>query len=196
VEYTIIDELKRPREIATFQIDVGNSKRFGIFYIDQNAQKKFPPIIHTALIGTIERYLFTIFDYAVKLENEGKKPSLPLWLSPIQVRIVLVSNSYVDYALSLAEKLEKMNVRVDIDDREETLQKKIRDAETSWIPYIIVIGKKELNVNNFPVRVRDINVQKNMSIEEIYNEIRSKSLGYPFKPLTLPKLLSMRPIYK
>jgi len=196
VEYTIIDELKRPREIATFQIDVGNSKRFGISYIDKNAQRKFPPIIHTALLGTIERYLFTIFDCAAKLENEGKKPSLPLWLSPIQVRIIPVSNKYIDYALGLAEKLEKMSIRVDVDDREETLQKRIRDAEINWIPYIIVIGEKELNMNKFPVRIREINAQKTMSIEEIGNEIKSKTLGYPFKPLTLPKLVSMRPLYK
>ncbi|MEM2896595.1 MAG: threonine--tRNA ligase [Candidatus Bathyarchaeia archaeon] len=196
VEYTVIDELKRPREIATFQIDMGNSKRFGISYIDQKGQRKFPPIIHTALLGTIERYIFTVLDCAVRLEDEGKKPSLPLWLSPIQVRIIPVSKDHVDYALSLAEKLEKMNVRVDVDDREGTVQKRVRDAEVSWIPYIAVVGKKELSMNKFPVRVRETDSQKIMSIEEINYEIRNKTLGYPFKPLTLPKLLSRRPIYK
>src|SRR5208337_4975809 len=74
VEYHIIDELERPREIATFQIDIGNAKRFGISFTDERGQKVFPTIIHTAIIGSIERYLFTVLDYCALREAKGNKP--------------------------------------------------------------------------------------------------------------------------
>ena len=72
IEYHIIDELERPREIATFQIDIGNAKRFGISYVNENGEKESPPIIHTAVIGSIERYLFTILDQCVKIEKKWR----------------------------------------------------------------------------------------------------------------------------
>jgi threonyl-tRNA synthetase len=78
IEYHIIDELERPREIATFQIDIGNAKRFDISYVDEKGQKNFPIIIHTAVIGSIERYLFTVLDNCAVMETKGRKPSFPL----------------------------------------------------------------------------------------------------------------------
>ena len=196
VEYTIIDELNRPREIATFQIDIGNAKRFGIYYIDEKGEKVYPPIIHTALIGTVERYLFALLDSASKKEAKGLKPSLPLWLSPIQVRIIPINQSYLSNALALAEKLKSALIRVDIDDREDTVSKKVLLAEKEWIPYILVIGEKEVKTGKFTVRIREEEKQKTMLIEDLINEIKSKTEGYPFKPSTLPMLLSKKPIYK
>lgn len=196
VEYTIIDELNRPREIATFQIDIGNAKRFGIYYIDEKGEKIYPPIIHTALIGTVERYLFALLDSASKKEAKGLKPSLPLWLSPIQVRIIPINQSYLSNALALAEKLKSALIRVDIDDREDTVSKKVLLAEKEWIPYILVIGEKEVKTGKLTVRIREEEKQKTMLIEDLINEIKSKTEGYPFKPSTLPMLLSKKPIYK
>ena len=97
IEYHIIDELERPREIATFQIDIGNAKRFGISFVDEKAQKIYPIIIHTAVIGSIERYLFTILDQCAILEAKGVKPSLPLWLSPTQVRLIPVKPDMIEF---------------------------------------------------------------------------------------------------
>ncbi|MEM2843354.1 MAG: threonine--tRNA ligase [Candidatus Bathyarchaeia archaeon] len=196
VEYTIIDELNRPREIATFQIDVGNSKRFGIHYIDENGRKIYPPIIHTALIGTVERYLFTLLDSASKKERKGLKPSLPLWLSPIQVRLIPVNQSYLLHALKLAEKLKLASIRVDVDDREDSVSKKVLFAEKEWIPYILVIGKKEVKTGKLNIRVREEGKQKSISIKDLILEVKNKTEGYPFKPLNMPMLLSKRPVYK
>jgi threonyl-tRNA synthetase len=108
VEYTVIDQLNRPREIATFQIDVGNAKRFNISYVDKQGEKKFPPIIHTAIIGTVERYLFTLFDCAAAVEAKRGKPSLPLWLTPIQVRLIPVSSELLDSALEICRAIKPM----------------------------------------------------------------------------------------
>ncbi|MEZ0319000.1 MAG: threonine--tRNA ligase, partial [Pyrobaculum sp.] len=120
VEYHIVDELNRPREIATFQIDVGNAQRFGIKYVDEQNQTKYPVIIHTAILGSVERYLYAVFDTMAKLEKQGRTPKLPTWLSPVQVRIIPITKENIPYALKVAERLEEEGIRVDVDDRDET----------------------------------------------------------------------------
>src|SRR5271157_1358249 len=118
IEYHIIDELDRPREIATFQIDVGNAKRFGISYVDDKGQKVFPTIIHTAVIGSVERYLFTVLDRCAILEAKGIKPSLPVWLAPTQVRLIPVKPDLIEFTKTVAQELTRLRVRADIDDRD------------------------------------------------------------------------------
>lgn len=194
VEYHIIDNLKRPREIATFQIDVGNGKRFNITYTDEKGEKKHPVIIHTALIGGIERFIYTILDTAAQLEKEGKTPYIPTWLAPIHARIIPIKNEYLDYALHIARKLLGKGFRVDIDDRNESLGKKIRDAGREWIPYIVVIGEREIKSKTLNVRVRRTNDQKAMTLEEFIKLLEEETKGYPRVPQTLPLLLSQRPI--
>lgn len=194
VEYHIIDNLKRPREIATFQIDIGNGKRFNITYTDEKGEKKHPVIIHTALIGGIERFIYTILDTAAQLEKEGKTPYIPTWLAPIHARIIPIKNEYLDYALQIAQKLLDKGFRVDVDDRNESLGKKIRDAGREWIPYIIVIGEREIKSNTLNVRIRRTNDQKAMTLEEFIELLEEETKGYPRAPQTLPLLLSQRPI--
>src|SRR5712692_10511253 len=131
VEYNIIDDLDRPREIGTFQIDVGNANRFDIHYANEKGEKVYPVIIHTAVIGGLERYLFTLLDSAVRLERQGRKPMLPVWVSPVQARIIPLGKQLVKRGLKLLERLEKAGVRADLDDRDDTIQSRIRDAELS-----------------------------------------------------------------
>jgi len=196
VEYTVIDDLNRPREIATFQIDVGNAERFNITYTDSEGSRRYPPIIHTALIGTIERYLFTVLDCAARAENLGERPRLPLWLSPTQVRIIPVTSNQLEHAKSVAAQLQAHEVRVDIDDREGTLQKRVREAEVSWVPYVVVVGRREAGASAFPVRIRGEKTPENMTVDGLVRELREKTEGYPFTPSPLPMLLSTRPSYK
>lgn len=196
VEYVIIDEAMRPREIGTFQIDVGNAKRFNIKYRDSDGTEKYPVIIHTALIGSVERYIYTLFDSAAQKVRRGGAPLLPTWISPVQVRVIPVSHEFLDYALKVSEYIESNGIRVDVDDRDETLSRKIRDAEKSWIPYVVVVGKREVEEGKVTVRVRRDRVQKIVSIEELIGEIKKEIEGYPWKPLSIPKLLSVRPNYR
>ncbi len=193
VEYTIIDSLGRPREIGTFQIDVGNAKRFGIKYTDERGEERYPVIIHTAIIGSVERYIYAVLDTAALMEKEGRTPSIPVWLSPIQVRVIPVSRDHLDYALSVARRLEEGGFRVDVDDRDESLGKKIRDAGVEWIPYIVVVGKREMETGTLNVRIRSEAKQKTMTLEELLKELEEKTKGYPRKGSTLPLLVSQRP---
>lgn len=192
VEYHIIDELGRPREIATFQIDVGNAQRFGIKYVDESNQTKYPVIIHTAILGSVERYLYAVFDTMAKMEKEGKTPRLPTWLSPVQVRLIPITSDNLKFAEEVADALEEAGVRVDIDDRDETLSKRIRDAETAWIPYICVIGAKEQEEKILNVRIRGVGLAK-MTLDELIKRIKEETKGYPNRPLYMPRRLSQRP---
>lgn len=189
VEYHITDELKRSREIATVQIDMGNAKRFGIKYMNENREESCPPILHTAVLGGIERYLYTVFDAALK----KNVPILPLWLAPIQVRIIPISDKFIEDAKKTAIEMEKQCVRVDIDDRLFTMQKKVREAEIEWINYVIVIGQREIDSNVLPVRDRQLGKIRNMQLKELIDEIRKKTVDKPFQALTMPQELSKRP---
>jgi threonyl-tRNA synthetase len=189
VEYNIIDELKRPREIATFQIDIGNARRFGIKFVNKNGEKAYPPILHIAVLGGIERYIFTVFDTALK----QKIPRLPLWLSPVQVRVIPVSDSFAKDAGKIADEIKGHQIRVDVDDRLITMQKKVREAEMEWINYIVVIGQKEVDSGTLAVRDRETRKIRKMSLRELLDEVKEKTEGKPFRALTLPRLLSQRP---
>jgi threonyl-tRNA synthetase len=196
IEYHIIDELERPREIATFQIDIGNAKRFGISYIDEKGQKNFPTIIHTAVIGSIERYLFTVLDYCALMEARGKKPSLPLWLAPTQVRLIPVKPDLLEFTMTTAKELANFKIRVDIDDRDESLDKRIREAERNWIPYIVVVGQREMATKTFAIRRRQDGARYEKNLTELQQEIAELTKGYPSMPPRLPLLVSKRPGYK
>jgi threonyl-tRNA synthetase len=196
VEYNIIDDLDRPREIGTFQIDIGNAKRFGIAYTDVKGEKQFPVIIHTAVIGGLERYLFTLLDSAVRLERQGRKPMLPVWISPAQVRIIPVAKQFVKEGMELLETLEKAGVRADLDDRDDTMQSKVRDAELSWIPYTIIYGEKEIETKELSIRSRADSKESKVGLAAFLKRVKAELEGYPSKTLTYPTLLSQRPGYK
>ncbi len=193
VEYNIIDVAGRPREIATFQIDIGNSKRFGIKYMDEKGKEAYPIIIHTALIGSIERYAYMLFDTAALLEKKGEVPRLPVWVSPIQVRIIPVEQKHLEYAEKIYEELSSKGLRVDIDDRDESLGRRIRDAGVEWIPFIVVVGDKELETRTLNVRIRTTGEQYVMTLERLLSIILKEVEGYPRIESSLPKYVSQRP---
>jgi threonyl-tRNA synthetase len=189
IEYHIIDVMNRPREIGTVQIDVGNAKRFGIKYVDNEGKDNYPIILHSAIIGTIERYIYTLFDSALRM----KHPSLPIWACPTQVRLIPVSSEHLSYAESLADVLEQVGIRVDVDDREMTVGNKVREAEMMWIPYISIMGKKEVETASVSLRSRADGTQKSVTITELSNQVKKDVEGRPQLPSHLPRQLSLRP---
>jgi len=194
IEFHYIDSQNKPLETATVQIDVGNSKRFDIKYYDEKGNKKYPVIIHTAIHGSIERLLFEFLEEAAKMHNEGKKPMLPLWLSPVQVRIIPVSKSNLEFVENVQKEVEEAGFRADIDDRDITVSRKIKDAESEWVPYIVVIGDKEEKEGVLSVRVRN-NEIKNYRVADLIAELREKTNGYPKRPLYFSKYVSERPVF-
>ena len=199
-EFNFIDALDKASALSTVQIDVENAERYGIYYVDEDGRKKTPIILHCSLSGAIERCIYALLEKAYMQIEKGKLPMLPVWLSPTQVRIIPVSEKYIDYAIKVAEMLKERKVRVDVDDRDETLAKKVRDASTEWIPYIAVVGEEEVKEGVLTVTIRAESTLKEqkkvkMSVEELAERIRKECEGKPFKPLSLPMLLSARPSF-
>jgi threonyl-tRNA synthetase len=192
IEYHILDDMKRAREIGTVQIDVGNSSRFGITYVDEEAKKEHPIILHSAVIGTIERYLYMLLDSAVLMEAKGETGHLPTWITPEQVRLLSVSENHVAWTKELADRIEREGIRVGVDDRDETVGKKVRRAKQDWASYVVVIGDKEIGSEDLKVYVRSENKDLEMSVDELISRIREETKGMPFRKLYLPRELSKR----
>ncbi|MCQ5363209.1 MAG: threonine--tRNA ligase [Candidatus Methanomethylicia archaeon] len=190
-EYQAIDSVGGNVQLVTVQLDVEDAARYGIFYTDENGQKKGCIILHSSL-GSIERWMGAILEQAAKDQKVGKPPKLPVWLSPIQVRIIPVNSSYVNFAVNLASKLSQNSIRVDVDDRDESVAKKIREAEMEWIPYIVVVGEKEASSGELPVRVRGGGMVT-ATAEDLVAMVSKKIGSKPKLPSYTPLLLSLKP---
>ena len=192
-DFNFVDNQNKAAALSTDQIDVENAGRYGIAYVDENGEKQKPLILHCSPSGAIERVVYALLEKAHKEQQSGKPPMLPLWLSPTQVRLVPMSDEFLGYVEKLAEKLEAHHIRVDIDDRTLTLQKRVREAEMEWIPYVVVVGEKEVASGVLAVRERGNIELRKMKPEELCKEIEKTLKDKPYKPLPLPKYLSKRP---
>ncbi len=200
-EFNFVDALNKASALSTVQIDVENAERYDISYVDKNGEKRRPLILHCSASGAIERCMYALLEKAHMQAEKGKLPMLPIWLSPIQVRVIPVSEKYLDDAVKVAGKLNRYMVRADVDDRDETLAKKIRDAGREWIPYVVVIGEEEVKGGFLTVTIRQESTLKEqrrvrMNLDDLVNRIRGECKGKPFKPLPLPMLLSKRPSFR
>jgi len=192
-DFNFVDNQDKAAALSTDQIDVENAKRYEITYTDEKGEKRYPLILHCSPSGAIERDVYALLEKAYKTQQEGGAPMLPEWLSPTQVRMIPISDSFLKDVERFAEELEKHSVRVDIDDRPLTLQKKVREAEMDWVPYIVVVGKKELESGMLPVRERSSGKMRRLQLDELLRVIGKNTAGKPFKPLPVPKYLSRRP---
>lgn len=192
-DFNFVDNQSKAAALSTDQIDVENAKRYEITYVDEKGEKQNPLILHCSPSGAIERDVYALLEKAYKEQQGGKAPMLPLWLSPTQIRIVPISDKFLEDVEKIAKEIESHCIRVDIDDRTMTLQKRIRDAEMEWVPHIIVVGQKELESGVLPVRDRATGEMRKLKLKELVAEVEEKLAGKPFKPLPLPKHLSRRP---
>jgi threonyl-tRNA synthetase len=192
-DFNFVDNQNKAAALSTDQIDVENAKRYEITYVDEKGEKCYPLILHCSPSGAIERDVYALLEKAYKTQQDGGAPMLPVWLSPTQVRIIPISDSFLKDAERFAEELEKHSVRVDIDDRSLTLQKKVREAEMDWVPYTIVVGQKELESGILPVRERSSGEMRKLKLDELLHIVEEITVGKPFKPLPVPKYLSRRP---
>lgn len=192
-EFNFVDNLGKASALSTDQIDVENGDRYGIEFVDENNEKKHPIILHNSPSGAIERIIYALLEKAATDSHEGRKPRFPLWLSPTQVRIIPLKEEFNDFCDNLAEKISVNSVRVDIDDRNESIGKRIREAEKEWIQYILVIGEKEANSENLSIRDRQTGKVRDLSFDDFVNEIKEQTKDKPFTGLNFPKYISKRP---
>ena len=191
IDFAAIDYLGRPIENPTVQIDVESGKRFDITYLGEDGKEHYPTILHCSPTGSIERVICSLLEKTA-IEIDEKAPMLPTWLSPIEVRIITVGEDHKDFANELYNKINAENIRVDVDDRDESVGKKIRNAATEWIPYIFVVGDNEKESGVFSVTVRETGEKVDMTVDELIKEILDKTKGMPYRGLPLPKDISTR----
>ena len=195
-EFNFVDSLNKASALSTVQIDIENTERFEIKYFDEDGKEKYPLMLHASISGAIERNLYALLETAYLESKKGKKPMLPLWLSPTQVRVLPVGEEQLEYSFKILEDLEKSGIRTDIDDRDLRLGKKIRDAEKEWVPYIIVIGDEEIKNSTINIRSREDSSQKNTSVNEFKASFLDLIKGKPTRPLPLPRRLSLRASFR
>ena len=192
-EFNYIDNSGKASALSTDQIDVENGDRYGIEFMDEQNKPQNPIILHNSPSGAIERVMYTLLEKASTDSREGRKPQLPLWLAPTQVRLIPLKEEFLDLGKKISDLLSKNNIRADIDDRNESIGKRIRDAEKEWIRYILVIGEKE-SISKLTIRDRNTSNEREMNSDELVNEILSQINDKPFSSLNLPLLVSKRPI--
>lgn len=194
-EFNFVDALAKASALSTVQIDVENAERYDISYVNAEGKLERPVVLHCSPSGAIERCIYALLEKAAMGVEEGKIPMLPVWLSPTQVRIMPISEKHLAYAEEVSKKLD---CRVDIDDRDISIGKKVREAGREWIPYVVVIGDKEVEDGTINVTIRaesEENKPKKVQLtpEELNMRIRGEIVGKPFRKLPLAKYLSARP---
>jgi threonyl-tRNA synthetase len=193
-EFNFVDSLGKAAALSTDQIDVENGQRYKIEFVDSDGQKKYPIILHNSPCGAVERVIFALLEKTDKDLDVGKVPALPLWLSHTQVRIIPVSSKHLAFSEKILDQLNNNSIRADIDDRELSVAKKIREAESEWIHFIIVIGDKEVDGKDLVVRERLAKSQYNTSLVNLMEKIKLEIYDKPYLPLNLPSYLSKRPL--
>ena len=195
-EFNYIDNSGKASALSTDQIDVENASRYNIEFVDEGGNKKNPIILHNSPSGAVERVIYALLENAAKVLKSGGVPSIPLWLAPTQVRLIPVNKEeHIHFCRNIADQLSKTNkIRTDIDDRDESVGKKIRDSESEWIRYTLVIGDKETKTQIFSVRDRDLgSKQARLTLQELVAQICSQLQDMAYLPLNLPRNLSERP---
>ncbi len=202
-EFNFVDMSDKASALSTDQIDIENGERYDINFTDKNGTQKYPLILHCSPSGAIERVIYALLEKEAFKINKGEKPMLPIWLSPTQIRFIPVGDEFVKDCKKYTEELNDISnylyIRADIDDRGESVSKKIREAEKEWIPIIIVIGEKEKEKKKFNPRFRIKELgdeNKEYSIKELHNLISDITKFYPQEPLPMQLYLSKRPKFK
>ncbi len=194
-EFNFVDSLDKASALSTDQIDIENGERYDITFTGKDGKKQHPLILHCSPSGAIERVMYALLEKAYFDEQKNKKPMLPLWLSPTQVRMIPVSEEYIKYSEEVMNELIDNKIRADIDDRTLHVGKKIREAEVEWVPLIVVVGEKEKKSSKFNIRIRGKKDLVVMSLKQLTDYLKKETEDMPFRPLSLPKELSKRPIF-
>lgn len=166
IDIKILDALKRKWQCGTIQVDFNLPERFELEYTDENNEKKRPVMLHRALLGSFERFL------GILLEHTAGE--LPFFIAPTQVAIVPVSEKHIEYAKNIQAMLLDLGIDADINEKNDTLAKKIRNAEIMKVPYIVVLGDDEINNNKIALRDRRNKTQSTLTTEEFVKLLKEK----------------------
>ncbi|MFX1511062.1 MAG: threonine--tRNA ligase [Promethearchaeota archaeon] len=209
-ETNVIDTFGKGSALSTVQIDVESAlteviqdgkkrKKYGIEYSKKDGSKEHPVLLHTSPSGGLERIIYGVLERAELAKMKGKVPGFPIWLSPVQVRLIPVraDNKFqLAFAEEIMEQLSTAGFRIDMDDRDHNVARRVRKSETDWIPYTLVIGDREIHTKKLIIRKRltgqdlennqTFETMENLTIKEFIQELEKASKGKPKKKLPKP----------
>lgn len=188
LEFNFVDRQRKAACLGTVQLDVENAERFGITYVDEAGGRRHPFVLHSSIPGAIDRNVYAILETQALCMDRGLKARWPMWLAPSQARLLPVSEGHVGGARELAQRIP---FRIDVDDRNLAVGRKVRDAEREWVPYVVVLGDRERASGRLRVRARDGAVL-DATAEELEGLLGAETAGYPTLPVNLPIPLSTR----
>ena len=163
IDFHLQDSIGRTWQCGTIQLDMNLPERFDLTYTDKDGTKKRPVMIHRVCFGSIERFIGILIEHYAG--------ALPTWLSPVQVKVLPISDKFADYADSVAAKLDEAGVRVETDHRAEKIGFKIREARNERVPYMLVVGEKDVEANAVSVRSRENGEEGQQNIDEFIARI-------------------------
>lgn len=165
IDFIALDAIGRQHQVATIQLDMNMPERFNLTCVNEKGKNERIVIIHAAIMGSIERFL------GVYIEHTAGK--FPFWLAPVQVKIIPIGDRRVKYAHQIGDQLKAQDLRIEIDNKTDTIGKKIRTAQVEQVPYMIIIGDKEIQANNLSIRSRDNGDLGSMDIEKFLGTIKT-----------------------
>lgn len=166
LEFVLRDAIGRDWQMGTLQVDMNLPERFDISYIGEDGAKHQPVMLHRAILGSIERFMGIMIEHYTG--------NLPVWLSPVQIQFVPVSEKHIDGALKLQQECKNLNIRAEVDRADETVGKKVKKAVTQKIPYIVVVGDNELSGEDWTIRVRGQEEQLKMNKKDFLAKIKKE----------------------
>jgi len=166
IDFHLKDSIGRTWQCGTIQLDFQMPERFDLTYIGPDGEKHRPVMIHRVIFGSIERFIGILIEHYAG--------AFPVWLAPVQVRILPISEKHLDYARKIKAKLEDAEIRVELDERNEKIGYKIRDAQMQKVPYMVIVGDKEVSEGKVAVRVREQGDIGQMALEEFVQEVNKK----------------------
>ncbi|RNB56952.1 threonine--tRNA ligase [Brevibacillus gelatini] len=166
IDFQITDALKRRHQCGTIQLDFQMPEKFDLTYVGQDNEKHRPVVLHRAMYGSMERFIGILIEHYAG--------AFPVWLTPIQARLMNISEVHIPYAEQVKEKLQQAGIRVELDARNEKIGYKIREAQVQKIPYMLVIGEKEVTDGTLSVRKRGVGDEGSMTVDAFVEKIRAE----------------------
>jgi threonyl-tRNA synthetase len=179
IDFVVVDALKRPWQLATIQLDFGElPERFDLSYVRPDGSEARPVMIHRAILGSIERFMAILIEHCAG--------ALPLWLAPEQVRVLTLTERTEEYGRSVCAQLRAAGLRAELDERNEKLGYKVREAQLAKVPYMLVVGDKEAEAGTVAPRSRSGGnspaVPLAELIEQLQDEVRRRAVAPPAEP--------------
>lgn len=166
IDIMVKDSLQREWQLSTVQLDYNQPHNFEMTYVDENGQKTYPAILHIAMIGSLERFIGILIEHYAG--------AFPTWLNPVQVKVLPIAERHAEYAKSVFDKLKKADIRVELDDRNETLGARIRDGQNQKVSYMLIVGDKEVESGMVSERARNGKADGPFTVETFIGNIKEE----------------------